>query len=378
MNQGTINMEDKDLVSEKILRIKEIAYSKIKNGELETIPYTNVLVDGSRGVELKHMPAIDNMIFHFTNSSNFKYIFEDKTLLLNRSENMSDPIENKWYFMESDTGKQVNNVMRKNVRFVCFCKPFLKVEDIKIPAYALSRMWNQYGGNYDGCCIGFNKEKLSNLLKKQYPDSFRIGEIKYDLSLDPDFETSTTFNITTTPSSLKLYENGMGMYKKWDDSMAKDLYLSTDMFGFLFRKSFDYRDENEIRFSIYDSGENLKYIQDVHTAIDIIIFGYKVNDKEVFKYDLKTQATTYRLYVESPYRLINNAINQHLTKGYGRLEKITTLETDFLKKYYSIIENYPSMNDCLDKEKIKLLNLYDKIKDSHKRITIIKTRLNSE
>lgn len=80
--------------------------------------------------------------------------------------------------------------------------------------------------------------------------------------------------------------------------MAKDLYLSTDMFGFLFRKAFDYRDENEIRFSIYDSDEKPKYIHDISSAIDIVIFGYKISDEQVFEYDIKTQAMIYRLYFD--------------------------------------------------------------------------------
>ena len=373
----TVNMEAKECISQKISQIKSVAYNKIKNGELETIPYTNILLDGKQSIKFDHMPPIDNMIFHFTRSSNFKYIFDDNTLLLNRSENMSDPIENKWYFKNSDTGESVNALMRHNVRFTCFCKPFLTIENNIIPAYALSRMWNQYGGNYDGCCIGFNKEKLIKLFENQYPTSNRIGEIKYDLPLDPAFGTSPTYNISTTQSTLKIYEDGSGVYKLWDDSMAKDLYLSTDMFGFLFRKSFDYRDENEIRFSIYDPSEEPKFIKGIDSAIEIIIFGYKVSDEQVFEYDTKTKATIYRLYFESPYRLVNNTINQHLTKGYGRIEKITTPETDFLKKYNSIINKYPDMDIYSDKTKIEFLNLYDRIKQPNSRITIIRTKSDS-
>ena len=107
--------------------------------------------------------------------------------------------------------------------------------------------------------------------------------------------------------------------------MAKELYLSTDMFGFLFHKAFDYRDENEIRFSIYDPTEDPRFIHDIDSAIEIIIFGYKVDPTKAFEYDLQTQATVYRFYFESPYRLVNNTINQQWTKGYGRLEKITTV-----------------------------------------------------
>ena len=128
----TVNMEAKECISQKISQIKSVAYNKIKNGELETIPYTNILLDGKQSIKFDHMPPIDNMIFHFTRSSNFKYIFDDNTLLLNRSENMSDPIENKWYFKNSDTGESVNALMRHNVRFTCFCKPFLTIENNKM------------------------------------------------------------------------------------------------------------------------------------------------------------------------------------------------------------------------------------------------------
>ena len=329
-------MATQNLIELKITDIKTKAFNKVKAKELETIPYTKAKIKGENGIQFKHIQNIENLIFHFTKSSNLEYILNDRTLLLNSSENMTDPIENKWYFEEVGTGYHVNRLMRKNVRFCCFCKPFLEIGDNKIPAYALSRMWNQYGGNYDGCCIGFNKKKLEEIFKKQYPSSSRIGEIRYDLPLDPEFGVSVTHTVTTTPSTLKIYEDGYGTYKQWDDSMAKELYLSTDMFGFLFRKAFDYRDENEIRFSIYDSSESPRFIHDIDSAIELIIFGYKIDSEKAFEYDLQTQATVYRLYFESPYRLVNNAINQHWTKGYGRLEKITTSETMFLKRYNSM------------------------------------------
>lgn len=39
------NMQDHDYISHKISQIKAIAYHKIKDGVLETIPYTNVLLN---------------------------------------------------------------------------------------------------------------------------------------------------------------------------------------------------------------------------------------------------------------------------------------------------------------------------------------------
>ena len=349
-------MLTKDLIEQKISNIKEEGLNKVRSGNLEIIPCTPIKINGESGIQFKHMQKIDNLLFHFTKQENFKYFFDDHTLLLNQSKNMTDPIENEWYFENIGTGAQVNTLMRNNVRFTCFCKPFLEIEDNKIPAYALSRMWNQYGDNYRGCCIGFNKEKLEELLMAQYPDSFRIGEIKYDLPLDPEYGISVIHTATTTDSTLKIYEDGKGSYKQWDDSMAKELYLSSDMFGFLFRKAFDYRDENEIRFSIYDSSDEKKFIHNIDSAIDVVIFGYQVEDNEAFKYDLLTQATIYKLYFVSPYRLVNNTINQHWTKGSGRLIKITTPETSFLKKFNL-------MKDKLsDDAKIKFLNLYDKLR----------------
>lgn len=350
-------MTSTELIEQKIADIKAEAFNKIKDRRFETIPYTKAKINGKNATAFKHMENIDNLIFHFTKASNFEYIFKDRTLLLNRSENMTDPIENEWYFENTDTGYHVNKLMRKNVRFCCFCKPYLEIENNKIPAYALSRMWNQYGGNYDGCCIGFNRKKLEELLKTQYPTSYRIGEIKYDLPLDPEFGISTTHTFTTTPSTLKIYERDDGTYKQWDDSMAKELYLSTDMFGFLFRKAFDYRDENEIRFSIYDSSDVPQYIHDIDSAIELIIFGYNITPEKAFEYDLQTQATVYRLYFKSPYMLFNNTVNQSWTKGFGRLEKITTPETKFLKQYNANISILAT-----NESKLNFLELYPLLK----------------
>lgn len=49
------NMLDRDYLSKKISQIKAIAYHKIKDGVLETIPYTNVLLNEKPGIEFKHI-----------------------------------------------------------------------------------------------------------------------------------------------------------------------------------------------------------------------------------------------------------------------------------------------------------------------------------
>ena len=48
-------MQDHDYISQKISQIKAIAYHKIKDGVLETIPYTNVLLNEKPGIEFKHI-----------------------------------------------------------------------------------------------------------------------------------------------------------------------------------------------------------------------------------------------------------------------------------------------------------------------------------
>lgn len=320
-------MDTIENIEKKMNYLKERAFRKIKSNQCEVIPYKRE----SNSVIFNSMEKIDKMIFHFTKAENLKYIFENQTILLNRSIKMNDPIESKWYFSNIGTGAIINSLMNHNVRFACFCKPFLEIDNLKIPAYSLSRMWNQYGGNYDGCCIGFNKEKLTMLLKEQYPNSWRIEEIKYDIPLDPEYGFSHINYCFSTPNTLKIFESGDGYYKKWDDSMAKDLYMRTDMFGFAFSKSFDYRDENEIRFSIYHDSDEDKFIQNIGDAIDIIIFGYKISDEIAFEYDLQTKATVYKFYIDSPYRVVENTINCSWSKGYGKLKKITTPETKVLK-----------------------------------------------
>ena len=89
-----------------------------------------------------------------------------------------------------------------------------------------------------------------------------------------------------------------------------------------------------------------------------MICKHKQQYEKAFEYDLQTQATVYRLYFESPYRLVNNAINQHWTKGYGRLEKITTPETIFLKRYNSMRDRLSNDN------KLQLLEVYSQLEQN--------------
>lgn len=323
-------------VARETARLKETACRKVNSGDLDIIPYTRK-VDG---VHHQHMEKIDGLIFQFTSFDTLKLILKNKALYLNRAMNMSDPIENQGYFANEAAGKEVNEILRRNVRIACFCKPYLEINDERIPAYAMSRMWDQYayktdkdGKNFRGCCIGFDRQKLERLLNAQYPRTCKIGDIIYDLALDPEYKISMgNLTIYTNEATDRIFRNKDGTYSTWDESKAEEFYLEGDLFGFQFHKSFDYRDENEIRFSIYDSSAEDTFLHGILPAIKVIILSQQISDKEALQVDFETGGNVYKMIYESPYVFGGNALNQRHSKGFCKLKKITTLESYTIKR----------------------------------------------
>lgn len=306
----------KQCIKKFISGIKEL-----NSASFRTIPCdTETKVQEERMLKRRKMEPIDDCIFHFTKLATFKdHILKEDSLRLSPSSRMSDPIEKNWYFSGLKEIENLNMAMANNIKIACFCKPFHEIESNKIPAYALARMWDQYGDHFNGVCIGFDRVKLENLLNTQFPEHNRVDEIKYTMNLDPEFE----FGHSKSKFDQKVHEILNTSTRKIDSSLFLKLYKETDLYGLLFHKSLDYRDENELRLSVYSNQNGYSYIHKIKSAIKLIIIGPNVSITTASQFILDLPVTIYRLVFKSPYSIMGSSICTSFSQSFCKLEILT-------------------------------------------------------
>jgi hypothetical protein len=301
-------------------RDKEIVHLSDEHIE---IPFYKTVINGENAIVFEKFD-VSNLLFHYTTIETLKKILAKSNgqLRLNPSCYSDDPVEKRGILSDEGRGKVINQNLSQNVKFICFCKPYLQIGSDKIPGYALSRMWNQYGDDYSGVCLGFNASKLKDLFNEQFSEKCRVDDIVYDLSMDPEFNVSVVHKVYTSESTGKVFFE-KGNAKPWSETMIKELFFS-DFYNLICHKTFDYRDENEIRFSIYDESKNDVFITNVLSALECIVFGPYVESIKAEEFDSKVYADVYHLKFDPPYRFTVNCINQHFRGGLCKLYKITT------------------------------------------------------
>lgn len=333
--------------------LRELAIKLYHQNECWEMPLARTSVHGNEAIIFHSLNNVNNLIFHYTSFESFiDKIIPNDMLLLNRAEKSEDPFESRWLFDDSGKGKEINMTMRKNVRFCCFCKPYLQIEDERIPGFALSRMWNQYGRNFKGVCLGFNKEKLCKLANEQYPDYNRIDDIEYVFSLNPEKRNHILKAISL--GDCDVFFNRDGSAKKWNSEMIRELF-QTDLFGLMCRKAKDFRDENEIRISIYNEKSEDCFIKGIQSALEMIVFGELVEDNVARLFDLKTDAIVYKIGYKSPYKFVENCVNVNHTESFGRLRRISTKESIKYKTYKKITQIKDMQ--LTELERIRLLSM---------------------
>lgn len=269
------------------------------------------------------MEDVEGLVFHYTSLETFrKHIYGGDSIRLSPSISFSDPVERMWY-LKDGSGEGVPERLAKYVKSACFCKPYMEVSpDIKIPGYALARMWDQYGDCYKGVCLGFHMERLKKEIAEQYGDRYRIDDVRYTINLNPDqFSTTQQF----------LYDDELSkIIRSKNDSDDVEILLKvfqSKQFDIPYRKAIDYRDENELRLSIFQPDEDYGFLKNIHEALWMVVLGPNVPDAEAKSIVLNTDANVYRLVFNSPYELNVDSVKIGFDKGYARLEILSSSAT---------------------------------------------------
>lgn len=273
----------------------------------------------------------DEIIYHYTKTQTvYEYILHTNKLKLSERKNSNDPIENiisraivkisNFSDTEKASKKTVDKVSKyileqiKNSKQICFCKnndnselQKFKNKPSEYYGFLKPRMWDQYGDNYNGVCLVFDKKKLKEINSNIY--SHDIKYVNYD-----EFRQNNT-SINTN----NLHKIGLTEYLKKTSEKIK-------IASFLKHK--DYSGENEYRFISFSNTET--YLN-IGNSLKAIIVSRKnltdFADKRLIEYTTKNKIPLF--YIEWTIYGYHFQSKEEYDKS---LEKVSNLITKFKKK----------------------------------------------
>jgi len=194
----------------------------------------------------------------------------------------NDPFETKsWSFAvgaQLGDGNDLKGLASKNPdynRIIRYgCRVFCVSQDIERAfkldfysrAYALPRMWAQYGGNHTGICLVFDKDDLARVIESSCPQNETLvaGSVLYGNHFDPSEQTwmrhMEAFQLSADDISVHGLETAVAQHR--------DRYSDV----FFFRKAADWKHENEFRWIV--RGEtNTPHFIPFDSALRAIVIG---------------------------------------------------------------------------------------------------------
>ena len=157
-----------------------------------------------------------------------------------------------------------------------------------------------------------------------------MDEVKYLINLDPEqFDATRRFLFDEEYSEI-LRNSHDGTI----DVLSLLKFFKSNQFNVPFQKAIDYRDENEIRISIFQEIPGALYLNDIKKAIWMVILGPNVSDSEALDLLLNTNVhAIYRLRFHSPFELTPGGISVGWSRGYSYLE---CLSSDSYRSYHLV------------------------------------------
>ena len=195
------------------------------------------------------------------------FSFSRMTRQLNDQKSEELIRRNNSYTIEID--QRIDEKMQ-NAKQLCFCQNSYSKNKFIRDHYGFlkPRMWDQYGGRYEGVCLAYSKAKLIEKKEIEYH-----GKVKYhDYSiLDKNIDTIDLDSLDRI---------GLEKYYK---TISKRVHTT------FFQKHRDYRDENEYRFLSFSSNQ-YEYIN-TKGALMGIFFSPNLNRNDFVFSSLKNYAS---------------------------------------------------------------------------------------
>ena len=217
----------------------------------------------------------DNWLFHYTkHDTAIKYILPTLKLKASYFGNMEDPFESAslqhstWPGTPDDESKYTMhentvNAYRQFTKVLSFC-----VSTESQNALLKPRMWSQYGDRHAGICLIFDKAKLCDKIKTEYP-AYEVSAQKVQYDSGHSEKIASVLD-----SKLRDTDDVYSYFKAHSDIL-------------LFNKHPDYKDESEFKIAMYSpeaKREDL-YIP-IEKALLGIVLGYSYCNENVYSLPL--------------------------------------------------------------------------------------------
>ena len=250
----------------------------------------------------------ENTVAHYTKLENLEKILKEKNIRFSFVKKFDDPRErslgwistlgygheidlNEWTYaqkLKDNAGSQINifcTCSRSNNNIPGSCP-------IESSSYGKPRMWSQYGGNSKGFCIVFDREKLNKQIT-QNTKYLISGHVTYHDWL----------HMVNGGSTI---EYGQGIDLKNVDIF--DLLNNNMMLqSIYFKKSIDWKDENEFRWLLFSEEAKPVYVS-IDNCVASVVLGcdFPVDKMDIAStYCKSLNCQCYILQYDHPKYLIN-------------------------------------------------------------------------
>ena len=228
-------------------------------------------------------------VAHFTKLKHLKNILKNKKIKLSPVVNFDDPREKSLGWISTlgygegpdldqwNIARSLKNKAGTQINILCTCDNEEKIAGycpIESSHYGKPRIWSQYGDNFKGFCVIFNKENLENQLQK------KIKQPKHIISDKVSYYES----LHQVCSSVDI-EYGSGINLE-NINIFDMLNYNRMMHSIYFKKSIDWKDECEFRWLVFSEKCEPIFIS-IEDCIEAVVLGVE------FPYDKFEEAKRY-------------------------------------------------------------------------------------
>lgn len=176
---------------------------------------------------------------------------------------------------------ELQSIIRKQIKIFCVTQ---NTDKHYLRNYLRPRMWAQYGGNHEGFCLLFNRQKLYNQIKECHQSYYDAEAFSVDYE-----EWHSQISPT---SSVEIGYDKVDAYLADAELLFKDL-RSMNIMYYLKRKHPDWRDENEYRWVIFSKSANDFFVK-YGDALEAVVLGCKFSPESFSAQEICEQISKIR------------------------------------------------------------------------------------
>jgi len=228
----------------------------------------------------------------------------------------------------------------KRYGLLCFSQSNKNIKSVFDYGFAKPRMWAQYGEGHIGACLVINKTKFTELFTA-INDRFKIHKrIMYNLN-----DENTCYKLCLTQSNI---DNNT-----YNEINAK--LFRKNINNILFRKSKDWKEENEYRFLLDLMGKKEFYIS-IKDCLEAIILSGNNHDKLKSYIISKSKQYDFKVYKLNLANGIPNVTSLTLISMRHNIGELLSQLKNQLSNQLNI-NNEDSLTKILDTKESKLNEL---------------------